>query len=325
MSLLRNVPDDCLLDTVGAPSAGGCKRLVLMLHGLKGQPSDFRAVVKAMKAGGGDGHGGDLIVRPRVTDNTTQGIEVPARQVHAIVKSVVEACPSLEACSIVCLSFGGLYGRFLAKLMVEDGLLGAHDDHAAALQARVFLTIASPHLGIRRFATTGLRGCFDAAWNTWAPRVVGVSGEEMLLEDKQQLLHQMAGGEYLGALRAFERRVCYANSQHDPQVPAWTGCIERLAPSGYDSWPCLTDYPSLLDPPAATGANADCREPSFPIYALDAKAKELDDMQQQLHGLGWQKHWARLPALPNAHNQIIGLMPGERGKDVPRHIALQLI
>lgn len=315
-------PGAPLYDWIGAASPQECTHLVLMLHGVNGQPSDFGAVVKALQTAKAT-NTGTLVVRPHVTKLSCQGVEPPAREVYSVVKDVLEMCGGLRECSMLCLSFGGLYGRFLAKLLAEDGMLGSAES-GAQLRADTFLTVASPHLGVRRFATSGFHGFFDTAFHTFAPKVAGFTGTQLLLEDGEQMLHQMVDEEYLSCLRSFDRRVCYANTQHDPQVPAWTGNIESNEPFDFSSLPCLDEYPNILDTHSLQESFS-AKKAAPPVYAQDQKATILDGMRQKLDGLGWEKIWVRLPALPNAHNQIIGMMPGERGKDVARHIALQLV
>merc|ERR1712048_708735 len=89
-------------------------------------------------------------------EETKKGVEHAAHLAYSSLKRTIDEASNLKWCTFVTLSFGGLYGRFLAKLMVDDGRLGSASSTDAShaprrqLRAHKFISIASPHLGVRR-------------------------------------------------------------------------------------------------------------------------------------------------------------------------------
>merc|ERR1712139_444015 len=94
----------------------------------------------------------------------------------------------------------------------------------------------------------GVCGLFDTLFHALTPIVAGTTGTELLLEDEEQMLQKLVDEDHLDALKCFRHRVCYGNTQHDPQVPGWTANIARNMPSNVAELPCISDeYPSILD------------------------------------------------------------------------------
>lgn len=62
------------------------------------------------------------------------------------IKRIVTANPSFREISIVGNSLGGLYARYAISLLYEP-----RDKTIAGLRPKTFMTVATPHLGVRRF------------------------------------------------------------------------------------------------------------------------------------------------------------------------------
>ncbi|CAN0105744.1 unnamed protein product, partial [Hapterophycus canaliculatus] len=198
-----------------------------------------------------------------------------ARQIRELVRST----PSLSRISLVGNSFGGLYVRYAAKLLYdagdagdgaeggdsagsEPGGGGGGKETVAGLTPSMFMTIASPHLGVRRYTYVPL----PTPLHPLAGVVVGQTGNDLFLKiDKQEdktsgegegeggvgvegetasgageeaaaagrpatdgretaVLYEMATSEeFLRPLKAFRRRRAYANFRGDFLVPFATG------------------------------------------------------------------------------------------------------
>ena len=65
---------------------------------------------------------------------------------HAQIKRLVSANPFLRDISIVGNSLGGLYARYAVSLLYEP-----RAKSIAGLRPKTFMTVATPHLGVRRF------------------------------------------------------------------------------------------------------------------------------------------------------------------------------
>jgi hypothetical protein len=83
--------------------------------------------------------GNRVTQRQRSASNVERVIDV------AQVQEVVQANPSLTTISVVGNSLGGLYARYALSLLFDPST-----SLIAGLQPGTFLTIASPHLGVRR-------------------------------------------------------------------------------------------------------------------------------------------------------------------------------
>lgn len=98
-----------------------------------------------------------------------------ARQILELVGSK----PSLSRISLVGNSLGGLYVRYAAKLLYSNGDAGRPGGGAtiAGLKPSVFMTIACPHLGVRRFTYVPL----PSMLHSLAGVFVGRTGADLFL------------------------------------------------------------------------------------------------------------------------------------------------
>lgn len=111
--------------------------------------------------------------------HTTKSSAPPARQILELVGSK----PSLSRISLIGNSLGGLYVRYAAKLLYSNGDdAGGADGGAmiAGLQPSVFMTIACPHLGVRRFTYVPL----PSMLHPLAEVLVGKTGADLFLSRK---------------------------------------------------------------------------------------------------------------------------------------------
>ncbi len=188
------------------------------------------------------------------------------------ILEVVSSRPSLSRISLVGNSLGGLYMRYAAKLLYRDdggaravgAAAGGGGATVAGLQPSVFMTIASPHLGVRRFTYVPL----PAMLHPLAGVVMGKTGADLFLSKpwsaaaqpdsppsdagdsrtghdeaaetcearegggragggrEAPLLYNMATSEeFLRPLKAFRWRRAYANRHGDFMVPYGTAAF----------------------------------------------------------------------------------------------------
>lgn len=218
--------------------------------------------------------------------------------------------------------------------MVHEGLLGSGEQRVSAgntmLEARFFITIATPHLGVRRPDPQHGLG--------WAFHTIGTglgrtskTIQEMLLEDDPDMpmLRRLVQDDYLKALRIFEKRSCYANVFYDFMVPFSTSAFEESNPfqdrssrsiRRMDSFRSIAGE-ELNDEEAARNISV-----STHLSKQDPKRPLLDEIRGSLQQLGWRKFPCVLPAFPNAHNAIVGNSACSwQGKDIADHIARQVL
>ncbi|CAM9729229.1 unnamed protein product, partial [Chrysoparadoxa australica] len=149
------------------------------------------------------------------------------------IRGLKRHLPHLTHISLVGNSLGGLYARYAAHLLHDPG-----DKTIAGLMPETFLTIATPHLGVRRHTWVPLPDQVHGAVAVF----MGQTGQDLFLrdavgkgEDEEPLLLHMATSEpFLSSLRAFKRRCAYANASGDFMVPYETAAFihheEQLPP-----------------------------------------------------------------------------------------------
>lgn len=202
----------------------------------------------------------------------------------------------------------------------------------AGLEPVNFITLATPHLGVRgKNQLPFLFGLpiLEKLAAPIAPIFVGQTGSQLFLTDgkptKPPLLLRMASdcddGKFISALGSFKWRVLYANVSYDHMVGWRTSSIRRVTELVKPPWRSLDGYKHVVDveycPPAS------CEGPHYPLEA--AKAKEAaqnapntqrtleyhesmeEEMIRGLQQLGWKKidvsfHSAFWPFF--AHNNI---------------------
>ena len=162
------------------------------------------------------------------------------------VAGILESYPSVSALSFVALSLGGLYARYAAVVLEEQGRL-------TRLRLRNFITLASPHVGV----VGHLNAVFDAAVRLG---VCGTTGYELTLRDdthrQQALLLEMTTPRFLAPLARFENRVLYANRYNDDKVPYQSAALLRQLPPLMGEWtdPGVSGTLFRARPVAATDA-----------------------------------------------------------------------
>ncbi|XVE71779.1 hypothetical protein DITRI_Ditri10aG0179000 [Diplodiscus trichospermus] len=230
------------------------EHLVIMVNGLIGSAADWRFAaeqfVKKMP---------DKVIVHRSECNysklTFDGVDMMGERLAQEVLDVVKRRPEVQKISFVAHSLGGLVARYAIGRLYErssklgqsdygmNSLTGEHldqpcEDRIAGLQPMNFITFATPHLGSRGHKQLpllcGLPFLEKRASQT-AHLVVGKSGKHLFLTDSDEgkpplLLRMVDDGDdlkFISALRAFKRRVAYANANYDHMVGWRTSSIRR--------------------------------------------------------------------------------------------------
>ncbi|XP_039057875.1 putative lipase YDL109C [Hibiscus syriacus] len=174
---------------------------------------------------------------------------------------VVELRPDVRKISFVAHSLGGLVARYAIGRLYEHSSIGQSghnanslnlgdtissiqyleqpcEDRIAGLEPMNFITFATPHLGSRGHKQLQLLGglpFLEERASQTAHLVVGRSGKHLFLTDNDEgkiplLLRMVDDGDdlkFISALRAFKRRVAYANANYDHMVGWRTSSIRR--------------------------------------------------------------------------------------------------
>nr|GLL30361.1 uncharacterized protein LOC109153985 [Ipomoea trifida] len=278
-------------------------------------------------------------------------VHVNPRQNQIEVMQLVKERESLIKISFLSHSLGGLIARYAISVLYTPSPSSAQSDgrHTsssgnansmcssnkgliAGLEPINFITLATPHLGVRgNKQLPFLLGVniLEKLAAPMAPIFVGRTGSQLFLTDgkpnKPPLLLQMASdcedGKFLSALGAFRCRIIYANVSYDHMVGWRTSSIRReielVKPPtrsldgykhvvGVESCPPVLSNGPNFPPEAAKAKEAAQNEPSTK-NTLEYHEIVEEEMIRGLQQFGWKKvdvnfHSAIWPFF--AHNNI---------------------
>ncbi|EOY28011.1 Hydrolase-like protein family isoform 1 [Theobroma cacao] len=325
--------------------------LLVLVHGILASPSDWTYVEAELKRR----LGRNFLIYASSCNTYTKtltGVDGAGKRLADEVLQVVKKTESLKKISFLAHSLGGLFARYaVAVLYTENDSSGTQSDKVtdssegnlqtsrpsrrgtiAGLEAVSFITLATPHLGVRgRKQLPFLLGVpiLEKLAPPIAPFFVGRTGKQLFLTDgkpnRPPLLLRMASdcedGKFLSALGAFRCRIAYANVSYDHMVGWRTSSIRREKELVKPPLRSLDGYKHVVDVDYCPPVSSD--GPSFPPEA--AKAKEAaqnapnvqntveyhelmeEEMIQGLQKVGWKKvdvsfHSALWPFF--AHNNI---------------------
>ncbi|OWM65894.1 hypothetical protein CDL15_Pgr015319 [Punica granatum] len=220
------------------------EHLVIMVNGIIGSSEDWKYAAEQFVK-----ERPDKVIVHRSECNysklTFDGVDLMGNRLAEEVKGVIRHRPGVRKISFVAHSLGGLVARYAIGRLYEENLqlqstgnASPNEDQANSLmqpiehpfEARIaglepmnFITVATPHLGSRGHKQLpflcGLPFLERKAPQT-AHLIAGRSGKHLFLTDhdegKPPLLLRMVNDtddlKFMSALRAFKRRVAYANS-----------------------------------------------------------------------------------------------------------------
>uniref|UniRef100_A0A5B7APM6 DUF676 domain-containing protein n=1 Tax=Davidia involucrata TaxID=16924 RepID=A0A5B7APM6_DAVIN len=325
--------------------------LLVLVHGILASPSDWTYVEAELKRR----LGRNFLIYASSCNTYTKtcaGIDGAGKRLADEVMQVVKKTESLKRISFLAHSLGGLFARYAVSVLYSpnasssdqpvDLAVSTNSNSETACSSRRgsiaglepinFITLATPHLGVRgKKQLPFLLGVpiLEKLAPPIAPIFVGRTGSQLFLTDgkpnKPPLLLRMASdsedGKFISAVGAFRCRVLYANVSYDHMVGWRTSSIRRETELVKPPRRSLDNYKHVVDveycPPVSSEG------PHFPPEA--AKAKEAaqktpstentieyhDIMEEEMiHGLqqlGWKKvdvsfHSAFWPFF--AHNNI---------------------
>ncbi|KAJ1698625.1 hypothetical protein LUZ63_007137 [Rhynchospora breviuscula] len=213
------------------------EHLVIMVNGLGGSPDDWKFAAEQLVK-----RFPDKVVVHSSQCNTAKltydGVDQMGERLAEEVRSLVEKRRGVIKISFVAHSLGGLIARYAIGILyapetVSDNSLDelGPKGKIAGLEPVNFITSATPHLGSRGNKQLpflfGLSLLERTAVET-AHLIIGRTGRHLFLTDRDDgklpLLVRMAEDQddikFISALRAFKRRVAYANASFD-HIVGW--------------------------------------------------------------------------------------------------------
>lgn len=130
--------------------------------------------------------------------------------------------------SIIGYSLGGLVSRFVVGKMFTECA-----EYFKGIEPVLFLTVASPHLGIRFFnpSSSIFRTFLNPVLTVLGSNALGKSGRELFIANRySNILVQLSEGEFIDGLSKFKHRTVVANVKNDRTVAFYTAFITNHDP-----------------------------------------------------------------------------------------------
>ncbi|KAL4178603.1 hypothetical protein AMTRI_Chr13g83090 [Amborella trichopoda] len=237
-------------DVWSSAASSAPDHLVIMVNGILGSEADWKFAAEQFVRTLPDKVFVHCSER-NVYKLTLDGVDVMGERLAEEVEEVIRRKSDVRKISFIAHSVGGLVARYaIGKLYrlpqkretKDDSINGSGDDVSrgtiCGLEAMNFITVATPHLGSRGNKQVpfllGLpfmekTACYVIHW------IFGRTGRHLFLTDnddgKPPLLKRMMFDcgdlRFISALRAFRRRVAYANVAYDHIVGWRTSSIRR--------------------------------------------------------------------------------------------------
>ncbi|KAF5183602.1 Hydrolase-like protein family [Thalictrum thalictroides] len=350
---------------------GDPEHLLVLVHGILASPNDWIYVEAELKRR----LGRNFLIYASSCNSYTKtfsGVDGAGRRLADEVKQVVQKTESLKRISFLAHSLGGLFARYAIAVLyssnassngqpaenpgsrdksVERSTFSSIQGTIAGLDPVNFITLATPHLGVRGKKQLPLLlgvPILEKLVPSIAPILVGRTGRQLFLTDgqpsKPPLLLRMASdcedGKFISSLGAFKCRIVYANVSYDHMVGWRTSSIRRETELVQPPQRSLDGYKHVVDveycPPVSSEG------PQFPQEAVKAKeeaqkspsaqnTKEYheiieEEMIRGLQRVGWKKvdvsfHSAFWPFFAHNNIHVKNEMFHNAGAGVIAHVA----
>eukprot|EP01031_Cornospumella_fuschlensis_P029535 gene29535-35649_t len=279
------------------------------MHGIFGTSKDLSYLAKKLELGG------FIVLKSKSNEfhRSLAGVQTAARNLRNEIAEAKTAHKGLTKISFVGNSLGGIFARAVLKDIFNEG-----DKTCLGLYPTLFMTIATPHLGVRYYTFLDERGIHvPLILKTITANVLQASGKELFGTDSmvlnESLIYQLALQEsYLEPLRAFRRRRLYANVDLDFVVPLGTAAlmddgrvssIRRMYSGKYGIVDTISDAFEEDMKYGSIGGGGRRRS-----WHGAAEERHMSAMRRSLNSVGWEKVLVHFPGtLPNAHNKICAL------------------
>ncbi|KAF4150174.1 putative serine esterase (DUF676) [Phytophthora infestans] len=149
--------------------------LVIFQHGLLGSKHDFSRFVEIFRT---QFQNDELFLHSGESNATSffqtyDGVDQGAHRLADEIQQLADKMPKLQKLSMIGHSLGGLYNRYCIGLLLSRGFFDK-------VEPMNFVTLATPHLGIRR----PRRGATNVVFNALMPKIFSRTGAQLTLSDE---------------------------------------------------------------------------------------------------------------------------------------------
>jgi hypothetical protein len=277
--------------------------LVVLVHGFIGSPSSLGLLRDAISSASDD-----VMVHVSQANygwlhsfvTTTDGIERGSTRLADEVRAVVAANANLKKISFVCVSLGGIYGRFAAHQLadVSAGTI-------AGLVPWRYISLASPHVGVGH----SLRWAeLNAMWVLWK---IGLerTGAELLGFDDYAALRKLVEPPFLKSFALFKERILFANVVNDNRVDYCSAALLHAPHEHHHDDGAVESHAEILAMYNAADAKLPAGgEPLDVAERLTPVQNEMMDKLRTLSFVNVDCHLAKHPILSPmiAHSSLAG-------------------
>ncbi|KAJ1409507.1 putative serine esterase-domain-containing protein [Ochromonadaceae sp. CCMP2298] len=278
--------------------------LVVLSHGIMGNRNDLLYLSQKLEEKG-------CVVLRSIANEVLQslnGIQTGGRNLAKEIEALQALQPNLKRISFVGNSMGGLYARYAIKELFESG-----SRRIATLEPYFFMTIATPHLGVRDYTFLDEYGVTAPSFlKNLVARTLKQTGRELFSIDASRsqrlhLLFRMATeAQFLLPLKAFATRRLYANLNLDLVVPLGTAAF--LPRSEVDLYRAQFSSQSGVVKVITTTTDGDNEWAGTQEVCSSPDEEALQLMRVGLNSCGWEKFIVHFRGfIPLAHNKIAAL------------------
>ncbi|KAH7482379.1 hypothetical protein PRIC1_006768 [Phytophthora ramorum] len=148
--------------------------LVVLQHGLLGSKHDFARFVEIFQA---QFQSDELYLHAGESNATSffqtyDGVDQGGERLAEEIQQLAAKMPKVQKLSMIGHSLGGLYNRYCIGLLLVRGFFDK-------VEPMNFVTLATPHLGIRR----PRRGATNVVFNALMPKIFSRTGAQLTLTD----------------------------------------------------------------------------------------------------------------------------------------------
>ncbi|CAB4256277.1 similar to Saccharomyces cerevisiae YOR059C Lipid particle protein of unknown function [Maudiozyma barnettii] len=212
--------------------------LFVLIHGLWGTPQHMGSLKESLQHYI-DSKENAIFLLPSQNSKfkTFDGIEVLGYRALLEICQYIRRHNDLQECSdhkritrisIIGYSLGGLVARFVVGKMFTEC-----QEYFSGIEPVLFLTMASPHLGIRFFNPSNslFRTILDPVMTVLGSNALGKSGRELFIANRyNDILIRLSEGEFIQGLAKFKHRTVCANVKNDRTVAFYTAFITNHDP-----------------------------------------------------------------------------------------------
>ncbi|KAI8138550.1 putative serine esterase-domain-containing protein [Fennellomyces sp. T-0311] len=198
--------------------------LIVLQHGFMGNTGHMAHIERELTNVTSDQSVSILNVQANEGKYSYDGIDICGERLALAIQDHIqeielEGSKKVKRFVMIGYSLGGLMARYAIGILGEAGFFDT-------VEPLYYITFATPHMGIRREATSKSNRFYNYLFGHMLSR----SGEQLLFRDEQKILNVISDPNkpFYQYLSKFKVRRAYGNLINDRTVPYWTAAMETV-------------------------------------------------------------------------------------------------